>query len=59
MGERGDIIKTMHRTIAERGIDRAVDRYVIHHGPRQETVRRPFRQRQAGTCMLKDIFEHR
>jgi type IV secretory pathway VirD2 relaxase len=38
MGERGDIIKTIHRTIAERGIDRAVDRYVIHHGPRQETV---------------------
>ena len=38
MGERGDIIKTIHRTIAERGYTRAVDRYVIHHGPERETI---------------------
>ncbi len=39
MGERGDIIKTMHRTLAERGIERGMDRYVIHHGPeRDETM---------------------
>jgi type IV secretory pathway VirD2 relaxase len=38
MGERGDIIKTMHRTLAERGIARGMDRYVIHHGPETEMV---------------------
>jgi type IV secretory pathway VirD2 relaxase len=38
LGERGDIIKTMHRTLAERGIARGMDRYVIHHGPEPETV---------------------
>lgn len=38
LGERGDIIKTMHRTLAERGIARGMDRYVIHHGPEQENV---------------------
>jgi type IV secretory pathway VirD2 relaxase len=33
MGERGDIIKTMHREMTARGIDRGVDKFVIHHGP--------------------------
>jgi len=38
MGERGDIIKTMHRAITERGLARGADQYVIHHGPDQEST---------------------
>jgi type IV secretory pathway VirD2 relaxase len=30
MGERGDIIKTMHRALSERGLARAAGDYVIH-----------------------------
>lgn len=36
MGERGDIIKTMHRTLTERGIERGMDLYLIHHGPERD-----------------------
>ena len=32
LGERGDIIKTMHRAIMERGLARGADDYVIHAG---------------------------
>jgi type IV secretory pathway VirD2 relaxase len=32
MGERGDIIKTMHRALSESGIAHSADQYVIHHG---------------------------
>ncbi len=32
LGERGDIIKTMHREMTENGIDRGVDKFAIHHG---------------------------
>jgi type IV secretory pathway VirD2 relaxase len=39
MGERGDIIKTMHRALSERGIAQSPDQYVIHHGSeRQRSV---------------------
>jgi type IV secretory pathway VirD2 relaxase len=30
LGERGDIIKTMHRTLADRGLERGMERYVVH-----------------------------
>ena len=33
LGERGDIIKTMHHAMTERGIVRGIDRYAIHRGP--------------------------
>ena len=38
LGERGDIIKTMHRALADRGVERAAGDYAIHrdrleHGP--------------------------
>ncbi len=32
MGERGDIIKTMHREMRAYGIDRGVGEFAIHHG---------------------------
>jgi len=32
LGERGDIIKTMHRALTERGLARAAGDYVIHAG---------------------------
>lgn len=32
MGERGDIIKTMHRALTERGLARGAGDYVIHRG---------------------------
>ena len=40
LGERGDIIKTMHRALTERGLQRAATDYVIHRGAdeRQPTV---------------------
>ena len=30
LGERGDIIKTMHRTLADQGLERGMERYVVH-----------------------------
>jgi type IV secretory pathway VirD2 relaxase len=38
LGDRGDIIKTMHRALADLGVERAADDYAIHrdrleHGP--------------------------
>ncbi|MDE2181559.1 MAG: relaxase/mobilization nuclease and DUF3363 domain-containing protein [Alphaproteobacteria bacterium] len=33
MGERGDIIKTMHREMREFGVERGVSEFAIHHGP--------------------------
>ena len=36
LGERGDIIKTMHRTLTEQGLVRGIDRYAIHRGPEPE-----------------------
>jgi hypothetical protein len=38
MGERGDIIKTMHRTLIERGLERGYDGYAIHRGPESGQV---------------------
>ena len=38
MGERGDIIKTIHRTATERGIARGFDRYAIHRGAESDTA---------------------
>ena len=38
LGERGDIIKTMHRTLAEQGIDRGIGNYAIHRGPEDRAV---------------------
>lgn len=32
MGERGDIVKTMHREMLSYGIDRGVGEFAIHHG---------------------------
>ena len=32
LGERGDIIKTMHRALTDRGLQRAATDYVIHRG---------------------------
>ena len=32
LGERGDIIKTMHRALTEQGIAHAANDYTIHHG---------------------------
>ena len=32
MGERGDIVKTMHREMVAYGIDRGVGEFAIHHG---------------------------
>jgi type IV secretory pathway VirD2 relaxase len=36
MGERGDIIKTMHRALTEGNLARSADQYVVHHGPEVE-----------------------
>ncbi len=36
LGERGDIIKTMHRVLTERGIERGMDLYIVHHGPERD-----------------------
>ncbi len=38
LGERGDIIKTMHRALAERGIERGMDLYIVHHGPERDST---------------------
>ncbi|MGC9953636.1 MAG: DUF3363 domain-containing protein [Rhizomicrobium sp.] len=38
MGERGDIIKTMHRAMTEHGIDRGLDRYVVHRDLKGEAT---------------------
>ncbi len=34
IGEQGDIIKTMHRTLGEQGIGRGLDQYALHRGER-------------------------
>ena len=38
LGERGDIIKTMHRSLEERGIARGIASYAIHRGPEDHAV---------------------
>ena len=38
MGERGDIIKTMHHAIEERGIVRGIGSYAIHRSPEDQAV---------------------
>lgn len=38
MGERGDIIKTMHHALAERGISRSLEGYAIHREPGQVMI---------------------
>jgi type IV secretory pathway VirD2 relaxase len=38
LGERGDIIKTMHRAITERGLPHGAGEYMIHHGPADRPV---------------------
>jgi hypothetical protein len=38
LGERGDIIKTMHRALAEQGLERGMEGYAIHRSYRQNQV---------------------
>ena len=38
MGERGDIIKTIHRTLTERGMERRLEGYAIHRSAERETA---------------------
>jgi type IV secretory pathway VirD2 relaxase len=38
LGERGDIIKTMHRALEKRGLVRGFDAYAIHRSAEQEAV---------------------
>ncbi|MFT6673473.1 MAG: type IV secretory pathway VirD2 relaxase [Afipia broomeae] len=38
LGERDDIIKTIHRSLAERDEERALGSYVLHHGTTPESV---------------------
>jgi len=38
LGERGDIIKTMHRAITARGLARAAGNYVIHAGAHEQKL---------------------
>jgi len=38
LGERGDIIKTMHRTLAERGLERGMEGYAIHRSYDQDQM---------------------
>jgi len=42
LGERGDIIKTMHRTLAKHGLERGMEGYAIHRGydPNQVAIGR-------------------
>jgi hypothetical protein len=32
IGERGDIIKAMHRGVTERGLTRTAEQYIVHRG---------------------------
>ena len=38
LGERGDIIKTMHRAITERGLAHGAGDYIVHDGPADRPV---------------------
>ncbi len=38
LGERGDIIKTMHRAITERGLAHGAGDYIVHDGPADRPI---------------------
>ena len=56
MGERGDIIKTMHRALTAQGIERAAEAYVLHGGERLD---RPVIGRLVGKGLAGDELADR
>jgi type IV secretory pathway VirD2 relaxase len=56
LGQRGDIIKTMHRALTAQGIERAADAYIPHGGERLE---RPIIGRLVGKGLAGDEMTDR